>query len=550
MATDPIYLEPEAEVPELIDRLRRSAGDDVPVVVPVRSTIGRSRFDLALINHYGGRLGKRIAIISPEETTRQMAREVGLAGYAALGQFDAGLAESVPGSAATLSESLSPAPSPLAWPVPPSPLAPSPVAASLDPGGVTEMPSPGQEAPTAMRRGSTYRGSSPRPAGGARPRRLLYGGAAAVMLAGLLAVALYVPSAQVTLIAQAQPLSKPFDVTGAAGHGPIPTRAITASDTATQTIPTTGVQTTPAKAAAGAVTIADSCAGPGFYIPQGALVSGGGQEFQITTADAQAGNGTPVPAGKQVPFSVRAVTAGAAGDVPAGTITSVDNSPMDPLTGQPCLKASQADPTGGGADAVSRHVMSQDDYNNARLALQKQLQKQLTSDLAKQARRGEKVAAQNVTFEPAQFTADHKVGDKVDSFTAAMTLKGDASAYKDAEVRKALLDALRGKVRSGYQLTDNGLKTDYQVTAASGDGLMTFHGTASGYVAPVLDFATIKSHLAGHSRSTAAAYLRGLPVRSANYTESPFELPMLPWLSSRIEVRYVVEQGKAATQPA
>ncbi|MGH7777822.1 MAG: hypothetical protein ACREPI_11700, partial [Candidatus Dormibacterales bacterium] len=379
------------------------------------------------------------------------------------------------------------------------------------------------------------------------PRRLMYAGAGLVMLAGLVAIALYVPSAQVTLVAQAQPFSQSFDLTAAPGQGPIATRAISVTDQASQTIQTSGALNITAKASTGTVAIKNSCQAD-VVVRQNDGVTAQGQTFEVTTvgqpvtstATTTTYTGTFIQQGQQATVAIKAIVPGAAGNVAQGTMTM---TPAGQSEG--CLAGPGS--TTGGLDAVNKKIMSQADFDTAQKKMQQQLQQQITGGLQKQVKSGESLATQNIFFEPPQFTTDHKVGDAVQSFTASMSLKGDGTAYTDSSVRNALLADLKSKVKPGYQLTDNSVQTNFSVTGATGDGGATFHGTSSGYIAPVLDFAAIKSHLARHSDSSARSYLATLPVRSATVSQGPFPLPLLPWLSSRIEVRYVVEQAQPAT---
>ena len=124
-----------------------------------------------------------------------------------------------------------------------------------------------------------------------------------------------------------------------------------------------------------------------------------------------------------------------------------------------------------------------------------------------------------------------------------MTLKGTGAFYSDKDVRNQLRHNLVTHVPAGQVTTDNNVQTDYQVTQSQPGGHLTFHGTANAYIAPRLDFEPIKSQLAGKSTSAADSFLRSLHVVSYTVQQNPFSLPILPLLTSRITVKYVVEQG-------
>jgi hypothetical protein len=77
------------------------------------------------------------------------------------------------------------------------------------------------------------------------------------------------------------------------------------------------------------------------------------------------------------------------------------------------------------------------------------------------------------------------------------------------------------------------------------DGSLEFKGQAVGRIAPRLDLAAIRSHVAGRPTASARSYLHGLPVSTATISQYPFATPLMPLLTSRISVDYVVQQPPA-----
>src|SRR5215469_6683299 len=112
MAAEPILVDVEDEVAAIIERIRRSATDEVQLVLPMRSRFGQSRFNFQLLKQYSTRLGKRIAIVSADPAIQRIAEESGFTAYRGLGH------EGRPMEAAPRS----PAPAPIpASPPPPPP---------------------------------------------------------------------------------------------------------------------------------------------------------------------------------------------------------------------------------------------------------------------------------------------------------------------------------------------------------------------------------------------------------------------------------------------
>src|SRR5579859_1610198 len=91
MATNPIYVETEEEIPELVERLRRYHGEDTMLVLPMRSRIGQSRFNFQLLSNYAARLGKRVTVVCDDPAVQKLASESGFAVFGAVGTLGEGI---------------------------------------------------------------------------------------------------------------------------------------------------------------------------------------------------------------------------------------------------------------------------------------------------------------------------------------------------------------------------------------------------------------------------------------------------------------------------
>jgi len=536
MAQQPVYIEPDEELTEVVDRLRRAPGSEVPIVLPPHSRLGQSRFNFQLLREYSSRMGKRVAIISAEPAVQALAAEHGFQSY---GSVDRYLPTSHDFAAAT---------APAVPPSPALPVAPATAAAAVafapDPAPVAfEAPAYRPEPasppmpPRPARPAKTFEAFGDRDVLNLHPNRsLLYGGAALVLIVGLAGMFLFVPSTTVTLTARAQPFSEAMDVTAAPGSGEVAVRVSDDSQQISQQIKTTGQHITPAQPATGSTVWTNNCPlNQALDIPKGERVSGGGQEFatQQDLVVAQGGTGT---------VGVIATTAGVASNVPAHTITTIENNPF----ADNCLSVDNPSATTGGAEQKQDPMLSQQDLDNARSSLTDKLKTKIHDDLTGQLKTGEKLD-DAINYDTPSFLADHKVGDLVPQFTGSLKLSGEGAIYTEKDVRDQLRQNLVTHVPAGQVTTDNNIQTDYQVTQSQPGGHLTFHGTANAYIAPRLDFEQIKSQLAGKSTSSADAFLRSLHVLSFTVQQSPFSLPLLPLLTSRITVKYVVEQGAATT---
>src|ERR1700681_1712895 len=174
MAANPIYVETEEEIPEVVERLRRVRGDDTMLVLPIRSRIGQSRFNFQLLRNYAARLGKQVTVVCDDPAVQKMASESGFAVFGAVGMQGEGIAS--------------------------EPEAEPPVRRWWQRGQAAAATHIGIAAPNKL---ITKNATELRPG-----RFLLYLAAAMLLLVGLFGIVVYVPSASVTLVAQAQPFSQ------------------------------------------------------------------------------------------------------------------------------------------------------------------------------------------------------------------------------------------------------------------------------------------------------------------------------------------------------
>jgi len=508
MPAQPIYLDVEEEISELIERLRQTSAQDVSVVVPSRSRIGQSRFNFKLLRDYAREFGKRVSIISPEPAIQHLAVENGFNAFAYLeeSELDAEPAErlALAGVGAGY-ESYAPA------------ARPEPVA-------------PAARTSRAPRLSMTPH-HRPASADGSGARMVLYAGAALIALVAFLAAAVLVPTASVTLTAKAQTLDDTANVDAAPGAAPVKVRLVTSTKSLSQQFTATGVHDTPAAAASGSVTFTNSCDNSICTLKQGQIVSTpSGLQFVLQT-------GSEVHSVPQA-VSVLAAIPGVGGNIGANTITMINNN-SGAKAG--CLTVKNPNPMTGGTDEVKQTYLSQGDLDSAKAALSGSLRGTIIDDLTRQAQSSEKLA-DTVDYAPT-FSADHKANDAVALFNATVSMVGNGAMYNVDDVKAALKADLAKHVPAGFALTDDPVESQFHISQSAADGHISFAGTAKGYIAPKLDFTKISSRLLGSTTASARIYLQTLPVESADVKEKPFTLPVLPFLSSHVQIKYVVDKG-------
>ena len=512
MATSPIYVETEEEIPELVERLRRYRGEDTMLVLPQRSRIGQSRFNFQLLRNYSARLGKRVTVVCDDPAVQRMASESGFPVFGAVGPAGEGI----------VSEAEAPPPVRKWW-------------QRKEAAATTHV---GIAAPTRL---LTKTATELKPG-----RFLLYVTAITLIVVGLFAAMVFIPSASVTLVAQAQPFTESnVEIQAQPGKAPIRVRTVVVSRSSSQGFKTTGVIAVPLAPATGQVVYTNSlakphcpgidCGSPGIVFPYGQRLMNTNQvEF------AQTSGNTVVPwAGGTATANVIAVTPGSVGNVGSGTITTIENSPYDP--GKLTVTNPQA--TGNGTDPSSTPQMSVADFDSARANLEQSIHQSIAQALGAAIQPGEKLS-ENIVYSAPQFTTDHQPNDKVPSFTGTMTESGEGDFYIDSDVQKAFQQYLTQRVPNNQQLlTESPVQVTYSLLSTAKGGFLTFVGTASAYIAPRLDEQAIRSAVVGRPITDAHFYLQRLPIRSVAIKEQPISLPLMPLLVNRITLHYVVQQG-------
>ncbi|HEV2012904.1 MAG TPA: baseplate J/gp47 family protein [Candidatus Dormibacteraeota bacterium] len=530
-----LYVEADEEITDLVDRLRDlSLEDEVTFVVPDRARALQSAMSFRLLKRYADSYGKRVNLVSTDPRLQAMALEAGFTAYPSLAAYDSGtevhqpelVGEPPPASSATAAAA--PATAALAAAAPAA--APMGSQATGGPRGVATLDRP-REASVVSAAPKKKPPPPSRPASSGPPlesyRPYLIAAGVLVVL-GLLAGILYLPTATATVLVSGTPIKQDITLLGAPGTlssaDHFATQAIHAEDSQTLPGTPTGQKQIAAVAAAGTVTISLSC----FFIceetvPKGWIVmtADGGKRYATQRALTLTG-----PSSGDV--AVTAVTAGAGGNTDAGTITRIDGNPAN-------LSAKNKDATTGGVDARTATIILQSDIDSIRDVYAKDGVPKVTDQLNSKAQ-GLKLVLVGSGVQ-ATATSDHKAGEEVPGMTVTIKVAGDGVVFDDKIVKQMLKTSLVRKIPQGSQLTNN-VTTTYDAIDATADGHITLNGHASGFTTPVFLETAIRSHLKGLSPSSAHAFLQSLPnVVDARVTQSPYGLPWLPLFSSRITLK-------------
>jgi hypothetical protein len=523
-----LYVEADEEITDLVDRLRDlSLEDEVTFVVPERARSLQSAMSFRLLKRYADSYGKRVNLVSTDPRLQAMALEAGFTAYPSIAAYDNGTEVHQPAmvDGPLLANS--------------APVAAAPAAAQMGsqvaggPRGVATLDRP-QQASVVSAPPKKKAPTPPRPASSGPPLqsyRPYLIAAGAVVVLGLLAGILYLPTATATVLVSGTPVKEDITLLGAPGTASsadhFATQAIHAEDSQSLPGTPTGQKQVAAQPSSGSVTFTYSCSlfcdNQTKSIAVGTTVSSDAKHY---TTQKTITVGSPHGSAS---VQIQAVVPGPSGNTDAHTINVIDNNRDFNLT------VDNSAATTGGADPRTATIIQQSDIDSIRDVYAKDAVPKVTDQLNSKAQ-GLKLVLVGKGVQ-ATATSDHKMGEEVPGFTVTIKVAGDGVVFDDKIVKQMLKSALQRKIPQGSQLTNN-VTTTYDAIDATADGHITLNGHASGFTTPVFLDTAIRSHLKGMSPSKAHAFLQSLPnVVDARVTQSPYGLPWLPFFSSRITLK-------------
>ncbi|HUY09507.1 MAG TPA: hypothetical protein VMW80_08690 [Candidatus Dormibacteraeota bacterium] len=574
-----LYVEPNDEITDLVDRIRRAEGDrDLVFVVPPDGRVLRSPLDMRLLMQYTRGFQKRIAIVSGDPQIQALAIRTGFPTFASLARLEQGAPlRGVPDVAAAAAASAAAA---------------ADVAESVGRGGRAaaplvsgEEPPPTQLAkrsPSALLAAGTGgaagwwgRIKEMWDSQGQHKRPIAIG---AVVLVVILLFLIF-QSATVTLGVRAHRLADTVTIQGTDGASSgrtldqITTQALQ-SQTYNKnfTVTPSGTQSLPPVPATGDL---EFCLAGGGIPGQSLSFQGNAPEFQDSSSSGvgftttTAGEGqtlSPLPKCSSGNYSAGvavqgdANTVGTQGNVGAGqswtwtnagSTECVSASPGSCDSPAPALQITNSSAMTGGTNASTQSVFSTADATaaqNQQQTIDTNLTNKAKKDLTRLA--GKSVIAQDaagngitvtVTNPPLPTGCNTSASTPCPAATAqtlTVSVTAGASDYNRVAARAAVLQDLKSKVPSNGELLANPDLGHLKVVAAGAGGTVTITSHAVGYWAPNLDLKPLQSKLGFMGPGAAKPYLLSqLPSSSTvTITQFPFGWPWLPIFSGNIHI--------------
>jgi hypothetical protein len=571
-----LYVEPNDEITDLVDRIRRAEGDrDLVFVLSPEGRALRSALDVQLLMQYTRGFQKRIALITSDPRIQALTLKTGFTTFPSVARFEQGealrVAEAAPVS--TRPQALAPR----------APVTASPSSPSGPRSIATRLPA----AMAAIGAGAGQRGHRWHSSW----TKWTVGAGAAIFVVGLLAVLFLLPSATMTVGVQAHQLTDNVTLQGSLGANSkvldvVPTRSLTTPTEGGQfTVTPSGTRVVPPTPATGNLYLCWLFQGPQPSSPSSpqplTFVGNSQPDFEdvgsslafTTTNTSQGGtysvsqcssNSAPQASSATsdpVPVQADSASVGTQGNVAAGQQWSWSNEQGTACLGTApfcgtnfILYESNPAAMAGAANATNQTIYTSSDVASA----QQQEQQLAATETAKveqdlKSEAGAGVIAQDPGGNGIQLTVNDPtlptVGQAGATKTLTVSVSGAATAYSPQAARKAILADLRSKVPSDGELLADPKLGSIQVVSAGPGGTLTLSSDAVGYWAPTLNLSPYRSKVTFMSPGAARSFLLAqLPGASTvTVRQSPFSLPWLPLLSSRIQIVRASLAGSSGT---
>lgn len=379
--------------------------------------------------------------------------------------------------------------------------------------------------------------------------------AASILLLVALVLAVYLlPSAQVTVTLPARNYSTPVKLLASPTNTSNPAAGTIQNEVLQKTFTTSGtgkatgstkIGTAPAKG----IVFFTNNGSQQVVIPSNVIVTtSNGTQF-VTQAEVSVG-----PKGSalnRLPTTVQAQSSGDAGNVPAGSITSIPPDSLSTIAQYNNAQAASlnlkvtndAATAGGGAGTAT--TVTQNDLNNAQTALSAQLQDEITTWTQQQLAPGDVAGKPVIT---PTLTKAPKVNDIEQSgtFPASLTQNVQVPVVRNAALQSATIAQLNAALSKdshyqNYQIIPDQTNAVQipQFTPTSNGLSMTLSFKATGKIIPLVQ--DVPSKLAGKTNAEAVAMLHEIipDVQKVDIKVSPSIDPWLPLRSGQINVKYV-----------
>ena len=552
-----LYLEVDEDITSAIDKLGKTAGKSVSIVVPKRSTMLQSVINLKLLKKAAAEQGKELVLVTGDKVATDLAARVGLAVAPSLG------AKAVMGEAAALApaavedviEEDDPPP-----PLPEEPKAPPAAAAGSvfkrrDIDDKAADPADGPIAtPDDAGPASRAKGAPKVPNFSKMTRRLVWVGGAVALLVAYFVMMAFFTTAKVTVYASASKVD--VDTTYAVDpslHETDTTKNILAgqpvsfSKDLTGTFTATGQQDAGTKAT-GTITVVNNNAKPFDFVAGTRFLAPDGKVFRSIN-DAHIDPATATIVGSP-PHAVIVPSKKDIGVVADANGDSYNEAPAQYSI--PGLSAADQAGTNGSGKQMSGGtskiitIVSQDDINKAQKAAIDADASNVQKSLDGQAPTGYVTLPSSLAQTSDNIVSNPAVNQQGTAATVTFKQTYTELAVKKSDYTALVNQAEQKQVGAANQIYQDGIGTaTVTFTGKNASGASNFHFTTEAFGGAKLDTAQITKAIKSKKYGDAQDYLGKLPgVVQSQVTLWPAWASNLPGQASKITITIQVAGTK------
>ncbi len=519
-----IYLEPDEEIPSIIDRLKKTPASNLRLVTVRGSILTQSQVNLQLLINQAQRLDKAVSLVTSDPVAQKLASRVGLTVFgkpkdnlplefnqAKNSSQDSSQASERPADRQDRPSDEEARTQDYDRPDLNSGFKVTHFQHSGDKQGQNGQSDQDRPSQAMLEASQLERPSSQPVSAGSKPRPRAWRVLAVLLVlisAGL--VLLVLPQASVSLRVIGQPfetVTRVTVLTDSSSQDQAPTvlgKLVEISASAIEKGQATGQKNVGTKAS-GTVTLFNAWSSEAQTLAAGTSLVKDSQEYVLTSATTIPGATVTLVSGKtvttpgQTTGSIEAKQAGAAGNVKVGRFV-IPNPDSDR---QEKIYAEISKALSGGLDKFVT-VVSQADLEGARISSQNNAQAQLKQEAAKQLKET-LVLDKASKIEVVDEKSSKKEGDEASEFDFTTRSSMKAIIFSASDFRPVFLKAVSGSAGEGKELII-GPDDEISMVVESLDfeiGRMVVLGKIKAQVADKLDTQTLASLVAGKSKIQA-----------------------------------------------
>jgi hypothetical protein len=550
MTDNALYLEADEDITSAIDKLTKSPGQKVQIVVPKRSTMLQSIINLKLMKKAAEGSGKELILVTNDKIATDLAGRVGLAVAPSIGANPVVQSAEMPEDLKSNEEIIEASdPEPPAAPEPVAPKSKSiPTRPFIKHREIQDEP-PEPKAAVSESSDDKAAATTPKkplkvPNWSRLQRRVMWVAGAVVLVIGYFAFMYFGSSATVTLYANGTKtdISSSFTVDPTLkqtdfAKGVLAGQLVSVNKTLSGTFTPTGKEDAGTKAG-GTVTI-QNCSDTNTYtLNAGNTLTSQGLSF-ITQQNVTIPGGTFSIQNGQItgctsPTVSDPVTAAQNGDNYNLTNASFSSSKLNSkfnITGSM---------TGGTTKTIT--VVTQNDVDTAEAAILAGDKNNATSALGGRVPTGFTALTASQSSTVSSVSPAPAVGAQGSSATLSLSVTYSELAVSKSDYRKLIDNQELSQVGSGNQVYDDGFSSA-NVSQSSTDptGRAVFAYTTTAYSGAKLNTASLAKQLSGMRFSDATDFATGLPgISQANISNWPSWSTSLPSRPGSIHIKIQV----------